>query len=57
MMNDKKWYNNANIIAMSYKNDINNILEYISAFILTDFANEERHKRRVEMIESYEKEN
>ena len=42
---------------MSYKNDINDLIECINAFILTDFANEERHIRRVKMIESYEEEN
>lgn len=52
-----RMHNNANIIAMSYKNDINDILECINAFITTNFANEERHIRRVEMIKNYEKEN
>ena len=52
-----RMHNNANIIAMSYKNDINDLIECINAFILTDFANEERHIRRVKMIESYEEEN
>ena len=52
-----RMHNNANIIAMSYKTDINDMLEYINAFITTDFANEERHIRRVEMISNYEKDN
>ena len=50
-------HNNANIIAMSYKNNINDILDYIKAFITTDFANEERHIRRIKMIEEYERRN
>ena len=48
-------HNNANIIAMSYKNDINLILECINNFITTDFANEERHVRRINMITEYER--
>ena len=52
-----RMHNNANIIAMSYKTDINDLLECINAFLITDFANEERHIRRVEMINNYEKEN
>ena len=52
-----RMHNNANIIAMSYKTDKNDLLECINAFLITDFANEERHIRRVEMINNYEKEN
>ena len=52
-----RMHNDANVIAMSYKNDINMILECINTFIKTDFSNEERHIRRVEMIKNYEKEN
>ena len=48
-------HNNANVIAMSYKNDINLILECINNFITTDFANEERHIRRINMINEYER--
>ena len=50
-------HNNANVIAMSYKNDINLILECINNFITTDFANEERHIRRINMITEYERDN
>lgn len=49
-------HNNANIIAMSYKNDINIILECINKFITTNFSNEERHIRRIRLIENYESE-
>ena len=48
-------HNNANVVAMSYKNDINLILECINNFITTDFANEERHIRRINMITEYER--
>ena len=50
-----KFHNNANVIALSYKNDINDILECINAFITTNFTNEERHIRRINLITEYEK--
>ena len=46
-----KFHNNANIIAMSYKEPMANILDMIDEFIKTDFAGEERHIRRIKMIE------
>ena len=49
-----KEHNNANIIALSYKNAIPDIVEMIKEFINTDFSNEERHARRVEKIIKYE---
>ena len=52
-----KFHNNANVIALSYKNDIEEILKMINMFIITDFAKEERHVRRIEMIKNYEREN
>jgi len=50
-------HNNANIIALSYKNNINDILECINKFITTEFSNEERHIRRINIITNYEKDN
>ena len=52
-----KFHNDANILAMSYKNDINDLIECINMFIITDFAKEERHIRRINMISDYEREN
>lgn len=52
-----KFHNNANVLAMSYKNDINDLLECINMFIITDFAKEERHVRRINMISEYERDN
>lgn len=49
-----KFHNNANVLAMSYKNDINDLLECINMFIITDFAKEERHVRRIKKISEYE---
>ena len=50
-----RMHNNANIMALSYKNDINDILECINTFINTPFSNEERHIRRINLITEYEK--
>ena len=36
---------------MSYKEPMANILDMIDEFIKTDFAGEERHIRRIKMIE------
>jgi len=52
-----KEHNNANIIALSYKNDINDIINFIKIFIETPFLEEERHVRRNKMIMEYEKRN
>lgn len=49
-----RMHNNANIIALSYKNDINELIECINLFITTEFANEERHVRRINLIKEYE---
>lgn len=47
-------HNNANIIALSYKNDINLISEMIEEFLATTPSKEERHCRRVQKIINYE---
>ena len=49
--------NDANMIALSYKNDLFNILEMIDKFINTPFSNEERHIRRINKIREYEEQN
>ena len=48
-------HNNANVIALSYKEDMNNLKTMIEMFITTEFSNEERHIRRVEKIGMLEK--
>lgn len=48
-------HNNANIIALSYKESIENLKIMISKFLSTEFSNEERHARRVEKIGMLEK--
>lgn len=49
-----KEHNNANIIAISYKQDLNDIIEMIKEFIITYPSKEERHIRRVNKIINYE---
>ena len=51
-----KEHNNANIIALSYKQDINELIEMIKEFINTKPSVEERHVRRVNKIIEFERE-
>lgn len=48
-------HNHANIIALSYKQDVNELAQMIEEFIKTQPSNEERHQRRVNKIMNYEK--
>lgn len=50
-------HNDANIIALSYKEDIEKLKEYIKIFIETPFSHEERHIRRIEKIKKIEENN
>lgn len=52
-----KEHNNANVIALSYKEDINTLISWINTFIKTPFGNSERHLRRINKISSYEEGN
>ncbi len=47
-------HNNANIIALSYKQDLNELETMIKEFLNTEPSKEERHQRRVNKIISYE---
>ena len=47
-------HNNANIIALSYKQNLDELIAMINEFIETSPSNEERHTRRVNKIISYE---
>ena len=44
-------HNNSNVIALS--ENTNNYKEIIDTFIDTTFSNDEKHRRRVEMIDNY----
>ena len=46
--------NNANVLCLSYKSDINTLEEIIDTFINTPFSNLERHRRRVNKIANLE---
>jgi len=50
-------HNDANMLALSYKNDLETILNIIDKFIETPFSNEERHIRRINKISKYEENN
>ena len=43
-------HNNANVIALSYKENMDSLKSMIKTFLETNFSNEERHVRRVEKI-------
>lgn len=47
-------HNHANIMAVSYKQDIDQIVEMIIEFVKTEPSTEERHNRRVQKILDYE---
>lgn len=49
-----KEHNNANVMALSYKEDIETLKEMIKVFISTPFSNDERHLRRVDKISKLE---
>ncbi len=49
-----KEHNNANIIALSTKNNINDTIKMIDVFINTEFKSEDRHVRRISKITNYE---
>ena len=46
--------NDANVIAISYVKEITEIKEMIKTFLEMKFSDEERHHRRVEMIDNYD---
>ncbi len=46
--------NNCNVIAVSYEKSLDELKEIITTFITTQFTNEERHARRINMIKEYE---
>ena len=49
-----KEHNHANIIALSYKQDIKELAEMIKEFVETTPSTEERHLRRINKIIKYE---
>ena len=49
-----KEHNHANIIALSYKQPVSELVEMIQEFVQTEPSKEERHNRRVNKIINYE---
>ena len=47
-------HNDANVIAISSKQNIEELKEIVETFLETRFSNEERHIRRVNLIRDYE---
>lgn len=47
-------HNDANVLALSAVMDFDKIIEIIDTFLNEPFSNDERHKRRVDMISRYE---
>lgn len=48
-------HNDANVLALSAEQHIEELKELVSIFITTPFSNEERHIRRLAQIEEYER--
>lgn len=48
-------HNNANVIAISSKLSTTKVKKIIKIFIETKFSNDDRHQRRIEMIDTYER--
>ena len=46
-------HNNSNVIALSANKNIEELKQLIDTFLTTSFSNEERHIRRIDMLESY----
>lgn len=46
-------HNNANVIALSSEISFRKTKKILDAFLTTDFSNDERHVRRLKMIEDY----
>lgn len=46
--------NDANVIALSTKLDVNELVEIIIKFLTTEFLNIERYQRRIELIDNYQ---
>ncbi|NLA33427.1 MAG: RpiB/LacA/LacB family sugar-phosphate isomerase [Tenericutes bacterium] len=50
-----RFHNDANVIALSSKIPIFKIKKILKKFINTDFSDEKRHHKRIQMISDYEK--
>lgn len=48
-------HNNANVMALSSHTDLEDAVTYVKNFLTTPFSMEERHIRRIKLIEEYEK--
>ncbi|MDD3187381.1 MAG: RpiB/LacA/LacB family sugar-phosphate isomerase [Bacilli bacterium] len=49
-----RYHNNANVIALSAEDSLFKMKGLVSKFLSTKFSNEERHIRRINMIDEYD---
>lgn len=47
-------HNHSNVIALSAKTPVEELKEIVRCFIETEYSNDERHVRRVQMIDTYD---
>lgn len=47
-------HNHSNVIALSARTPIEEIKEIVTSFIKTEYSNDERHVRRVQMMDTYD---
>lgn len=52
-----RFHNNANVLALSSTHSLEETKEIVKTFLETEFSNEERHIRRINMIQKYEETN
>lgn len=48
-------HNNSNVIALNGSKTIDEVKPLIETFLKTPFSNEERHQRRIQLIDQYER--
>lgn len=47
-------HNNSNVMALGSDLSFSKIKKIVLTYITTDFSNDERHKRRIEMVDNYD---
>lgn len=47
-------HNHSNVIALSARTDIEIVKEIVKSFLKTDYSKEERHVRRVQLMDNYD---
>ena len=47
-------HNDSNVMALGSDLSFSKIKKIVLTYITTDFSNDERHKRRIEMVDNYD---